>query len=293
VRILNDAGIEAHVVHKRSGFGVDWFEHGLSPLALETGLRVRTDDRIVFPDGLLNLLPEMRPRNPVLLLLGPAYFLQSRDLPRLLDLARKVPVLTSSTTFRDFLSWTLGRDVGVVRTGIDTALFHPPSEPKDHQVAYLRRKGTLDKALDSLIGFLAGRFPALRLAPIEGLPMAEYAAVLRRSQVFVNTSVLQGFPRSTLEAMACGCVCLGYTSLCGADLVRPAGPERNYVQVEDLNVLELARTLADVTERIVAGDPELESVRANGLAAAAAHTPEAEAASVVGWWKALLSARRS
>ena len=81
---------------------------------------------------------------------------------------------------------------------------------------------------------------------------------MRESAVFLTTSVFEGVNRSVLEAMACGCVCVGFAGIGGKDYMIGAGPDQNFVLADGMDVVDLSYKLARTVERVRENDPEVE-----------------------------------
>ncbi len=130
----------------------------------------------------------------------------------------------------------------------------------------------------------------LSFVAIEKLSLADYARVLKESAIYAATSTAEGFPRSLVEAMACGCLCLGFHGIGGRDYIVDAGDRQNFIPVESMNFIELSRALLDLAARVKNKDPALELIRTNAIKTAAAFTPEAEKRSVLAFWEAFCPA---
>ncbi len=61
----------------------------------------------------------------------------------------------------------------------------------------------------------------------------------------MTTTLQEGMHVSVLEAMACGCVVIGYSGIGGADHMTGSDPGCNCLLVENGNLLELGRTAED------------------------------------------------
>lgn len=128
-----------------------------------------------------------------------------------------------------FIRETLGVEAPVLRPGIDLDRFRPPSTlppASPVRIAYMPRK---NKALAAQIRAVtearAARMtgaPPLRWIEIDGLDAAGVAAALRSSHIFLATGFPEGFALPPLEAMASGCLVVGYSGIGGFDYMRQA-----------------------------------------------------------------------
>ncbi|RWR04650.1 glycosyltransferase family 1 protein [Paenirhodobacter populi] len=93
----------------------------------------------------------------------------------------------------------------------------PFGAEKDDLITYMPRKRPVEAKL--IVEALSGRghIGGYRIEPLENLPRAEIAARLRRSRFFISLQKAEsiGFPAA--EAMAAGCIVVGYTGLGGRE----------------------------------------------------------------------------
>lgn len=292
VEILRRGGMDAHVLHMQEGFKPGWFDTDIEPMALGAGLRLGRGDHIVVPESLADLLPQLPDCNRVLLVLNPYYIFNSSDPAGVLELSGRTAVMTNSQAIADFLSWYSSRDdIVVVGTGVDDKLFHPRETPGPGlrrsvvRVAFTRRKDTAsDMAILMARERLAPSGLALEALDMEDLPLEEYAASLRRADIWLTTALVHGFPRSTLEAMACGCLCMGFAGACAGDVIEPG---RNFVAVPDGDLFALTRELVRSAAAVRRDAPSVRETVRGALQTAAGFSPEHEERSVLDAWRRL------
>jgi hypothetical protein len=96
-----------------------------------------------------------------------------------------------------------------LRYAIDPALFHP-GEDKHPQIVYMPRKHA-DEARQ-VIGMLAlrGALAGFEVVPLDGKSEEETARTLRQARIFLSFGYPEGFGLPPAEAMACGCLTVGY-----------------------------------------------------------------------------------
>ena len=292
VEILRRNGLDAQVVHLQPGFKPDWFDSHITPANLAEGLRMGPDDRLVVPDSMVSLLPQLPDCPKVVLVLNPFYLLQVEEPTAILGLLGHLPLVTNSRSIADFLSWIYSRnDIALIRTGVDREIFFPGEKGERVRIAFTRRKDTASDAIILLLRqHMAERDMSIDLTvlDIEDLSLNDYAAMLRSSHIWLTTSLHHGFPRSTLEAMACGCLCMGYTGACGADLIIPSsegGMQQNFIPVPDGDVFGLTRTLSEAVRGVQRSSPGVGEIVEASLETAAQHTLEREEQSVLDFWQ--------
>jgi O-antigen biosynthesis protein len=210
-----------------------------------------------------------------------AYFVQdyepwffSEDQPgerrRVEETYRLLPnQIVKSDWLKDMLT-PFGGKVTKIRLGMDLRIFyHRESSPKGWQgqaktLLAMARPKTPRRGFTTLVDTLQmvkSRFPGLRvrlfgsdLAP-DGIPFAfenlgilvdrnRLAATYSQSDLFIDSSDFQGFGRTALEAMACGCACV-LTGVGG--VAEYAKDEVNSLVVPPKD----ARALADAVCRLI------------------------------------------
>lgn len=184
----------------------------------------------------------------------------------------------------------VGRTVGlpavpVVPCAVDPALFHP--RDKRLQIAYMPRK--MPQEVTSIRNIFSWRHPELAhvpWVPVEGVSRAEAARILGESALYLSTSWYEGFGLPPLEAMACGCVVVGFHGWGGLDYVTP----ENGIWCEEGNIDIAPDALAETVARAAEGDPALDALRAQGAATAARYTPQAMQDALLSFWTAALGA---
>lgn len=233
VEILNRHGCSAWVVQERPGFRVDWFDSTAPVIDLASlqALELRPHrDRIVLPETWLLNLPGYFPGIPKIIFNQNAFYtfgLAGKLEERTLDLYRHPDLLGVVTVSRDnerFLVEGCGlppQRVHTVLNGLDGQLFYPP-ERKVRRILLLGRKHA-DHA--RVVMLMARNRPSLQrysfreLGPVSHQRLAEE---LRESLIFLSCGHPEGFGLPLAEAIACGCICVGYHGLGGRDFCRPA-----------------------------------------------------------------------
>lgn len=142
-----------------------------------------------------------------------------RDLP--------VEFLAVSDPVAWHMEQVLGRRPPIIRPALDTGTFHPPDFKPDGlpRIGFMPRK---NKALaEHIRRIFEERNPGTRVdwVPIHGLDRSGVAEALRSCHVFLATGFPEGFALPPLEAMACGCLCVGFTGFGGWDYMRQAEPD--------------------------------------------------------------------
>jgi len=112
---------------------------------------------------------------------------------------------------------------------------------KEKLLAYMSRKSPHYAA--TILSILRLRWPeGWDVVNIDGKTEEETADILKRAMVFLSLSVNEGFGMPPAEAMACGCVVVGFTGYAGDEYMRPG----LCWPVPDHDVLTAAKTLEEV-----------------------------------------------
>uniref|UniRef100_B8DQQ3 Uncharacterized protein n=1 Tax=Nitratidesulfovibrio vulgaris (strain DSM 19637 / Miyazaki F) TaxID=883 RepID=B8DQQ3_NITV9 len=226
-----------------------------------------------------------------------------------------------------------GREAPVLRPGIDLELFRPvwadgadgsdggeriPDGPAHGpvRIAWMPRK---NRALAQQVRDLLSARLALSAArgerPVEvewreihGRSHADVADLLRTSQVFLATGFPEGCPLPPLEALASGCLLVGFAGFGGWDYMRQAlpggvtpwwtggGPEAdpagggmalppNGYFAADADVVAAGLALERAVRLAATGGPELAALRRAGLATARACSLQRQRATVLALWE--------
>ncbi len=94
--------------------------------------------------------------------------------------------------------------------------------PKQAQIAYTPRKRPLEAA--AIKGFFQHLHPAHRPLPwveVQNAAETDVAAAFAASSLFLSLSRLESVGMTTLEAMASGCLCAGFTGIGGDEYATP------------------------------------------------------------------------
>ena len=248
---LNDAGIAAAIVHKRAGFACTWFSH--STRIVPSGhVVVRERDVIVVPElygpSILGLPTGVRQvifnQNAYLTLdalaTGPAAAGPYVDNP---DLAAVVVVSDDSAAV---LAHAFpGTPIRRIHLGIDPAIYHPPAETAPRRIAYMPRRRAAAAAQVLRLLELRGVLDRWELVAIDDRSDVEVAALLRSSRIFLSFSEREGFGLPPCEALACGCLVVGFDGFAGREFFRPPFAE----SVEDGDVVAFARAVESLARR--------------------------------------------
>lgn len=268
VDTLNAAGLNAAILHAVPGFRCRWFEN-TTRIVSANEITLGSRDIFVVPEvygqSICDLPPNTRQiifnQNVYLTLksmedapANAAPYKNNRDLLMVLVVSQdNAEVL--KRTFPETL-------VRRLRLGIDPGLHHPPQVSKRRRLVYMPRKRAKDAA--AVLGQLKlrGVLNGWDIVAIDGRSETETAELLRSAKLFLSFSFREGFGLPPLEALACGCIVVGYHGSGGREYFEPPFA----IAVEDGDVAAFVRTV-EATIQNMDADPQ----RTDSLAAAASH----------------------
>ncbi len=206
-----------------------------------------------------------------------------------------------------------GKEGHIIRPGIDSKLFYPPElsdlkSPVDKpiRIAWMPRKNKVFSELiqNALNDRLARLYPDMRVqwVKMQHMTLEEVAETLRSCHIFLATGFPEGCPLPPLEAMASGCMVVGFTGLGGWDYMRQAdfitdeymsylqtpwfnlretSFEGNGLYVADADVLGATLALEQACVLLTNGGIRLEILRNNLAETAKAYSLEAQAQAII------------
>ena len=194
----------------------------------------------------------------VMLVQDPSALLIARDRDASKQYARFASVVVTSQAAAEGMRNLLGRDahrttLAVARPGLN------PDHPKKLQIAYMPRK--LRSESLRVTGILS-QSPALRDVPIvaiENMTNEARDQVLNESLIFLSFSHMEGFGLPPAEAMAAGCLVIGYTGVGGNEYFTD---ETGFV-MEQHDGPGLIRKVCDVVQTYRTDPTPLDRLRAH------------------------------
>ncbi|MCB0047804.1 MAG: hypothetical protein KDD92_20445 [Caldilineaceae bacterium] len=263
VSLLAGAGFDAAIVHQKRDFVARWHGYTVPVIRLEDRPRFGPEDTLVFPEVMADFVRQTGQfggRRVVIALSWALSYSRLRPGERWADLGVDA-ILARSPAVQHFLAWSQEADVTLIPPFIDPARYYP--QAKANQVAYMTRKDPAGPWLQAVLTRRNTGAGHSWLA-LRNMDEATYAQHLRRSAVYLPVTLQEGLHASVLEAMACGCLTVGYSGIGGSNFMIGEGPEQNCVLVENGDLLALGRTLEEVLARRAADPQAYAAVMANG-----------------------------
>jgi glycosyltransferase involved in cell wall biosynthesis len=289
--LLNALGRHAAVRHLRPGFRCSWFPND-TPITYGHPDDLRPPDVLVVPEVYGPALGRLAPGVPKVVFNQNCYNtfrgfgLDPRAAPCPYDEPEVVAVITVSEDSRAYLEYALPRlPVHRVRYAIDPEMFFPDETARRPRLGFMPRKNAADA--EQVLHLLArrGALDGWELLPLHGLAEPQVAGALRTCAMFLSFGHPEGFGLPAAEAMACGCLVVGYHGQGGREFLTP----ELGVPIDAGDVLGLVRAAARALAGLRAGDPRLLAMARKGSAFVRGYySPAAERADIQRAWDAIL-----
>lgn len=245
---LNRMGFTAFIVHYKKGFVLTWHNYKVPVLWLEDNLSFGEKDILVFPEGMPSIMKQTQHLNcrRVAIALNWAYIYG--DLPtgeNWKDFGI-TQAITPSRVIKDFLERSMAIEVTLIDNFIDNLRYSYHPEKKKTKIAYLLRKDSYGETLRNIFEKKEGLFKTWEWAPLKDMSEEKYSEQLGEARIYVATSFQEGMPTSVLEAMASGCVVVGFSGVGGNEHMIGEGDKQNCFLIENGNLPELAKNLEQI-----------------------------------------------
>ena len=197
-----------------------------------------------------------------------------------------IATIVNSEDAKEYISHVFPKmDVMRVRYGIDSKNFYP-AESKKKKIAFMPRRLRVD--LVQVINILKyrGVLDNWELVEIHNMNEKQVANNLRDCALFLSFSINEGFGMPPAEAMACGCIVVGYSGKGGKEFFK----KEFCYPVEDRDVIAFAKTLETVIKEYEIDDkPFLEKGAKASQFILTEYSMEMEEKTIVDCWNKILS----
>jgi glycosyltransferase involved in cell wall biosynthesis len=251
---------------------------------------LNSDDVFVFPEVYVKKIRNMLPNHKKVIYNQNCYytFVGCDYLEKSLAYSDEnvVAIIVASTEAVDYIKFCFReKPLFRVKYGIDEEVFYYSSKKK-RQIAFMPRKLKEDVIqITNILNFLK-RLEGWTLKIIDKLNEEEVAQALRESVFFLSFNHREGFGMPPAEAMACGCVVIGYTGKGGKEFFK----EDFCYPIEDRDVLSYVRTLDNVMKEFeVDNKPFIEKGKKASEFILSEYSMEIESRSIVQCWNNILN----
>ncbi len=232
VDVLNRNGIDAAVLHQNAGFRCSWFKNDTSIRYLAQ-TQLAEDDFLVIPEiygphmAAMSDIPMIgRKVRKVIFNQNCRYTFLGQTLDTVRSPGFSLPynnrddfvgAMVVSEDSREYLEYVFpGIDIWRVYNAIDVENFKF-SDRKKKQICFMPRKHAEDALQVLGILSLRGALRDFEVVAIEGKTEVEVAEIMQESMFFLSFGYPEGCPLPPAEAMACGCVVVGYDGFGGRE----------------------------------------------------------------------------
>jgi GT2 family glycosyltransferase/Flp pilus assembly protein TadD len=289
VDVLRKHDHDAFVLHEQPGFRCTWFANDTEVVA-QSQAAIAPSDYLVVPEIYAAVLAELAPRVPKVIFNQNAYFtfrgwpVDSLNGPSPYRHPEVIAVFAVSDDNREYLQFAFpGLEVRRLHYGIDPIF--APKWPKRQLVAYMPRKNGEDAAQVLNILRSRGALTGWELSSIHSMNERQVAEQLSEAAVFLSFGHPEGCPLPPLEAMASGCLVVGYHGRGGREYFDRAFSW----PIEAGDVVGFALAAEDVLKRSSQEPDWLAEVgREATLHVRERYSPEREKQDIVEAWQSIL-----
>lgn len=260
-------GFVASIVHEKKGFKLTSHGYEVPVVWMEDRPELGADDILVFPEGIPSYMKQTRhfTNTRVVIALSWAYVylhLPKGENWKDYGISRAI---TPTPFIKAFLEWSMGIDVTLIGDYVDLTRFTYRPGKKKSKIAYMTRKSKIGEILCSIFRKKNELLSAYEWISMENFVEEEYAQHLVESRIYLATSSEEGRNISVLEAMASGCVVVGFSGLGGSDYMVGSGNKRNCVLIENGNYLELGKRLEEAVRKLEKDNHCFDSIITNAV----------------------------
>ncbi|GJQ60180.1 MAG: glycosyltransferase [Candidatus Scalindua sp. AMX11] len=275
-------GFPSFVVHINEGFAPPWLKSNAPVLYVKDGLRVSPKDIVVIPEdnkAAIRAFKNVQARKFVFCQNHYYIFKGIRNGKSWADYGIS-KIFCCSDIISRFIRSVLDIDeVPVIHNTVSLEIFKP--REKKLQIAYMPRKtpGELD-FIKNLFCVLFKQYKQVPWVCIDNVDETKVAEILSESDIFLSTSIYEGLGLPPIEAMACGCVVVGFHGDGGLEYAS----EDNGFWCEEGNLVECARTLGYAIGLINKREESIEKIKLKAEAKAAQYSFERQERELLDFW---------
>lgn len=279
-------GYPAFVVHNQPGFKPSWFEPDVPIVYLTKEFQLSPHDIVIIPEDYSGALQAVMGINVRKYIFCQNHFYIFKGLQG--DTSWEdfgiSGVFCSSEIISEFVRSVFDyNEVPIVHYAIPLDIFKP--REKRLQIAYMpRKRATEIDFIKKLFNKIYPKYKEIPWICIDKVEEGKAAQILGESAIFLSTSLYEGFGLPPLEAMACGCIVVGFHGYGGLEYAK----DKNGFWCEEGNIIECSKRLGDVISLIVNGNDRIIAVKRHALKTAQEYTFERQERELIDLWKKIL-----
>ncbi|MBN8549446.1 MAG: glycosyltransferase family 4 protein [Deltaproteobacteria bacterium] len=291
IDILRDANIDAIALHTARGFRYRWFDNS-TPTISRFEFRKRDSDIFVIPEVFGPKLANLYGNAPKVIFNQNSYYTfwhyppDGSPGPCAYTDPSVVGAVVVSQDSKHYLESVFPQlPVARVTLSVNPHIFMF-SKRKERQIAFMPRKNERDAQQVLNILRHKGVLRGWKVATIDQMTEKEVAATMRKSLVFLSFGHPEGFPLPPLEAMASGCLCVGYHGNGGREYFK----RRYAYPVEVGDIQTFAWSLERILTKYSSRQAHYERIRRRAAKyISETFSPANERKSVVATWRQIIS----
>jgi hypothetical protein len=218
---LRRAGLQANLLHIPSSTTETSFQSIAPVVKMTANQDFQKGDVIVIPESwpaVIKYFSSSQTRK-IIHCQNPYYLFHSFDSIAALSRHGFQEIITCSGFTEQMLrQFGFKGELHTVRPAIDEVFLRRENAPKKLQIAFMPRKRGIETQF--IKGLFRSQYPDLNhinWVPVENKTRSECATILKESAVFASFSFLEGLGLPPLEAMASGCIVVGFHGLGGKE----------------------------------------------------------------------------
>lgn len=280
VDILNENGFDAFIVHRKKGFRHQWFQNDtkiiynigvfntidkifkkrIKPLkAFKNYFRTKNDDPIdkngvlIVPEIYGPYISELNSDIKKVIFNQNCYYTfnncelnESKNNPVYLDKNFLASIVVSEDS-KKYLEHIFPKSITHrIHLGINTVKFKYNKELKKRQIAFMPRK--LEDDIIQIINILKikNNLEHWDFVAIDNKTEDEVATILNQSLIFLSLNHREGFGLPPAEAMASGCIVVGYAGQGGKEYFKP---EFSF-KIDEGDIMQFAQKVEEVAIKL-------------------------------------------